>query len=623
MLGHPLSYPDNRWVCPITGVGVYKDIERNLEQRERLCRQMDSSREAASKMLAACSRSFLLWCNLFAWTYVIMESDEHGRSIRSGSPHVPFITWPCQDAAHRRMAQIRTAGGSRSVGLEKSRDMGATWICLAWCVHDCIFPGSGAPANWLIVSRKMEEVWLPGDQKALFSKIEYLIERLPESMRPSYLRREMHLSFPKRGTVIAGESTNQDVGRGDRRTTIFIDEAAAIDNLRSIDYSTNDTTPFRIFNSTNKPGSYFTSILLPSGRLTVVNLAWWDHPQKGKDRKEVIDPITGVAKFTSPWYEAECANRDAKDVAENLDMDRQGAGSLVFDSGVIQRQKAQYASQLSFRRGNVRLPVGLRIDLDASPTTWPINSAEWAEDERGGCWRWFVELNHDEMGRLRPDQRHDYGLGVDVCYGKGASLSVLSLIDFDTGWKVARWSSSHLPPEELAEVILLAGYWIGGRSKCPLVVVEANGPGDNTLVRLKRLGYGRIYAHEDVVRRAARQTLKLGWHSSRVEKARLLEAYRSSMARNLFKNMDAESLEQCLQYVHYENGGIGLATEAEETEDARRAHGDLVIGDALANLALARAPLMQIEPHQPPWGSPGYRLKRRQEKEARRRGERV
>lgn len=610
--GHPLSYAGDRWVCPATGLVVPKDPVENGLLRQRLWHYGEQSPEWAFDILRDCHASFLYWLNMFGWTYRLITHKAEGSVESSSRFDVPFITWPCQDAAIAAIQAARAAG--EPVAVEKSRDMGASWLCIAYIVWDCLFPRMGRPANWLLVSKKEEDVYTPGNQKALFTKIEYLLNRVPPWMRQPYRRVERLITMPERnGSVIAGESTNSFAGVGDRVTGLFIDEASAIETLARIEMETSDTGPFRIFNSTNRAGTYFTSHLLPSGRVRIVNLAWWDHPEKGKDRRLVEDKKTKSLRYTSPWYETQKKRRSARDVAQNLDMDRMGAGTGVFDGAVIARQKHLYGGVVVMR-GTVGLAGGVRIDRDAKPATWPKDRIEWS-DVAEGPWRWFGELVPD-TNRMRPDQRHGFVMGVDVSMGTGASPSVISVMDVDSGWKVARYLDTRTSPETLGDIIYAVGHWIGGRTGTPLVVVESNGPGRATLLRLRELSYPRIYQRENIKGLNDTTMPELGWHSGRPEKEALLSKYADALATDKYRNPDEEALDEHVTYLYYENGGIGPSAIAELKAEDRARHGDMTIADALAFFGSERVPKASIDDHVPSFGSAGDRRKRMSERQA-------
>ena len=148
---------------------IWSDPDRNREERENLlfAVEHDSTRE---RVLDLCGKSILFWVNYFAWTYNVKTVDENGNEIPAKEQHVPFITWPVQNDAFREL--ISSIQEGRDVLIDKSRDMGASWICITTAVWQWLFrPGS----QILLTSRVEDLVDRTGDPDTLFWKIDYII----------------------------------------------------------------------------------------------------------------------------------------------------------------------------------------------------------------------------------------------------------------------------------------------------------------------------------------------------------------------------------------------------------------------------------------------------------------
>jgi len=612
--GHPLTYPGDQWTCPVTGWVIAKDRSANVLQRQRLLTLADQSEVWRARWLHACAASSLVWINTCAWTYVLVEQTDTGRRQSQASPHQPFVTWPVQDAAINTLHQCEKEG--KSIVWDKSREMGATWVCLADCLHQCLFR---AGANILVASRKEDLVDRPNDPDSLFWKLDYMLDRLPWWMRPTVDRARLRMRFTDRDTGIDGDSTGDDIGRGGRRTRIVIDEAAAIDNLRSIDAATQDSTPCRIFISTPKRGSYF-GLLKRSGKLPIVRMAWWDHPEKGRGRKLVQDEETGEWYFTTPWYEAEVAKRvDAQDIAENLDIDDEGSSSVVFDPKTLHMQRALYVRPPTFR-GTVALPRGEIVDPSQEFWSRPLHKIGFVPAEAGSTGRlwWWGDLREDADGILRPPP-FPCGIGVDVAQGVGASDSVITFENAETGEQVGRWRHNLTMPNELGQFLYLLGFWLarGNPERTPTIAIEANGPGAAVILTLRRLEYPTLYRMPKDETKVRREKPNYGWTSTRHNKRSMLEVFRGALARREVQSHDAEMLDQCAAYTNYEEGGVGPLTLSGMSEEQRAQHGDMVISAMLAHEACLRMPASPEGKHEAPPGSFGWRRKRREERRRR------
>ena len=131
--------------------------------------------------------------------------------------------------------------------IEKSRDMGASWMCLmafewVWHFHSI--------SSFLLVSRKEDLVDKTNDPRSLMWKIDYMHKNQPRWLLPSIGRSNFHIINHDTGSTIDGESTTGDVARGDRRTAILLDEFASVDQGARVLAATGDATDCRVMNST-------------------------------------------------------------------------------------------------------------------------------------------------------------------------------------------------------------------------------------------------------------------------------------------------------------------------------------------------------------------------------------
>jgi hypothetical protein len=187
--------------------------------------------------------------------------------------------------------------------VEKSRDMGVTWITLAWSIHKWLFRQG---CQILIGSRKEDLVdnWTLDSH---FGKIEYYIGKLPMWMLPRGFslnahRMKLKLLNPENKNVIIGESANADFSRQGRYTIVLFDEAAFWPDLTSALRAAAQATRTRILVST--PNGYNTFARERfSVRYPVLTLHWSKHPKKDQ-----------------AWYEREKKRMSAEDVAQELDI---------------------------------------------------------------------------------------------------------------------------------------------------------------------------------------------------------------------------------------------------------------------------------------------------------------
>ena len=573
------------WTCPITGLQVPKDPTENLIWRAKLLEMAEDDPQLQEDLYTACSQSVLFFINAFVFTLRVFETKE-GKMQQAESAEVPFVTWPIQDTHIARIEHAIDDGGSLLT--DKSRDMGATWDHLTVLTHRFLFRKS---ESFLMVSRKEDALdvldGLPkdypngplSDPGTLFGKIDFIIARLPEWMLPRMSRKKLHLVNGDSAARIDGESSNSTAGSSDRRTAIFLDEFAKVEEAESIKRSTKDVTACRLVCSTpDGPGTCFSKWRL-SGGIPVFELPWWEHPEKGFERYAAQDEC-GRWKIRSPWYDAYCADATPKEVSIELDMDHLGSGDTFFEATIIEQHKRLFARPAQHR---------LTVNFDKKYSDDEIATAALKRDvdtlliKPSGTGQLLVWC---ELIKHRPDQGHTYTVAADISKGQGASNSVASIMCNETREKIAEWADANTPPYEFARIVVALSIWAGG-TKRPLVIWENNGdPGfdfGRQLVLTYR--YPNIYFDKQAGTVRERVGKRYGWRSSPEKKAAALGLLRRAYAHGRFKNHSELALNECLMYVYYEGGGIGPANLVAESGNARKAHGDRVIADMLLIVA--------------------------------------
>ncbi len=619
------KFPDfpEIWKDPITGFKVPKVPHKNLAWRSEILHRADSDTGLRSDLIAACTASTLFYINAFGWTYRQEEVDENThRTVPVTNAHVPFITWPVQDEAILAVERAIKEGGA--IGLDKSRDMGATWICLYICDKYWIFRPE---SQILILSRTEDYVDKPGNHKALFWKLDYIHSWLPEWMCPPDIhpgqtnRTRMHLKNAWNGSVIDGESTTENAARGDRRFLVFMDEFAAVtSNAQAMRSATKDVTPCRIINSTPKAGSEYSKWVL-SGKLKTVKLPWWEHPEKGLGRYVVQDEVTQKFSISSPWYDIEKEERSPLELAQELDMDHLGSGNLFFESNVLEQHKALFCFPPKARR-----KIEFKKDVPEAMISRIIKgrSMDWIRVmPTSGKFELDIYV---QLIEGRPDQSKTYTMGIDISKGQGASNSVISIRCDQTGEKVAEFANANTMPHDLARKVMAIAIWVGGANprRLPFIIWEANGPGwDFGKIVTTEYQYPFYYRDRQSGTVEGKKSKKYGFHSSRQKKEELLSLYRRKLAVGGFINHSLRAIEEAGTYVYYDDGEIGPTDLVEESKSARLTHGDRTIADALTVWTGRDIGKIKHEDAAPPGNSVGFRRKQvlgRKEREKKSRG---
>lgn len=215
--------------------------------------------------------------------------------------HLPFVLFDYQKDAIRWL--IAHIDEGKDGFIEKSRDMGISWVVFVWVpIWYWLFRDG---VNILVGSYK-EALVDNGTKDSLFGMIDYSVDSLPVWLLPKGFskkkhRTQMKLRNPVTENLITGDTMNPDFGRGSRKTVILFDELGTWDYARDAWESAGDSTACRIANSTPKGWNYYA--MLRETNIDKITLHWSLHPLKD-----------------NAWYEFEKTRRTEEEVAQELDI---------------------------------------------------------------------------------------------------------------------------------------------------------------------------------------------------------------------------------------------------------------------------------------------------------------
>jgi hypothetical protein len=604
--------------CPDTGLVIPKLPRENLEWRRNIRREANKDPGLRKVLRQACASSPIFWVNAFGWTFHQYNIREDGRqaSVKGTDAHVPFITWACQDNV---ITQLRDCiDNGENVLIDKSRDMGASWLCLTVFHWYWQFIPS---VTFLEMSRTEKYVDVRGNMDTLFEKHRYLHKMQPVWLRPEMDDNLLRLRNEKNGNLLVGESTNQHAGQGARKTAVLLDEFARVREAEEIDLALSDTTPCKIYNSTPQgPGTWF-SRLKKSRACRILELPWFAHPDKSKGAELVDDEGADIGyscvpgkKWTSPWYRHQQDTRSKRDLASNVDMNHGQAGRTFFDSGEIEQHRRRFQTaprltgRLIYSLGDQRSDS--RLKLLREEAVDEIRFIRGGDENR---WQLWCELIVN-----RPDQTHAYTIGVDISAGTGTSNSVITIYDATTNRVVAKFVSATISPYDLAEEAIKAGIWFGGLTGVAVMNWETNGGvGAQFTTRLTKIGYRVIWCRRDPTKFGKPKTNKRGWHSTPDLKEDLLGLYSNGLKTLDIITPCRETLDEALGYTYDDcwrlvAGSAGI----DEASGASATHGDRVVSEALAFIAREDVQLKSSKPPVPPKNSiEHYRRERFRQKQ--------
>ena len=297
-------------VFPVNGeiYAPFTPEQRTRLQEEHTARVMATRRHLATLKdddasiiheLTACMKSFDYWCDHYAYTF----------DPRKRPSAVSFVLYPYQREAAARIIQAIRQG--TDLLIEKSRDMGASWLVVAvltWCwLFEESFHGH-------LGSRK-EDLVDDGGPDSLLGKVDYILERLPPWMLNGYSqknRKRLRAEHPATGSLITGESANAGFGRGPRKNVVIFDEFAFTEEDEAIWTGIQDTSPCHIVVSTPCGELNKFAQLRRDGQVPVLTFHWTEHPYKDE-----------------AWYDDACARRTAREVAQELNIDYKASGGRL------------------------------------------------------------------------------------------------------------------------------------------------------------------------------------------------------------------------------------------------------------------------------------------------------
>lgn len=283
--------------------------------------------------------------------------------------HVPFLLFPRQV---EYINWLYDHWRGRKDGLvEKSRDMGVSWLCVAFSVWMWVFkPGTVIGLG----SRKESYVDELGNPASLFWKIREAIKLLPVEFRPKGFNERAHaptmrIINPENGSSIIGES-GDNIGRGNRTSIYFVDESAFIDRQEAMRAALSQTSNCKIHVSTpNGAGNAFYRDRM-SGRVDVFTFSWEQDPRKDlawyEHQKATLDPVivaqeidrNYTASVTNSWIAGDIVT--AAMMRGPLDVQAVGPFQMGIDVARFGDDKTVFV----FRRGKVVYPLITMSKLD-------------------------------------------------------------------------------------------------------------------------------------------------------------------------------------------------------------------------------------------------------------------
>jgi len=219
--------------------------------------------------------------------------------VAEATPLIPFRLFKRQ----REMVEfiICALEDQQRALIEKSRDMGATWICCWLSIWLWLFyPGSSI--GW--GSQDADDVDKIGNPSSIFQKMRIGIRNIPHDFWPEGFSDVKHMLEkriinPANGSVIIG-GVGDRIGRGERTLIYFKDESSWYEHADDIEASLSSTCRVQVdmssvhgtntlFHRSRETGiDWSPGERIPKGRTGVFVFDWRDHPGRSPEWYELL-----------------------------------------------------------------------------------------------------------------------------------------------------------------------------------------------------------------------------------------------------------------------------------------------------------------------------------------------
>lgn len=605
---------------------IPRDPRKNVEYRVALMKRCLEDEHFRSEIVELCRLSFPFFVNTFAWYF---------NPNKTGNTEVgPHILYDFQAAAAEVI--LECIAEREDLVIVKSRDMGASWLCLLVFLWLWLFRGR----KKLHMISRSEKLVDDANPDSLYWKLDFIVEGLPTWLCPPHRRTEMYLGNDVTGATITGEATTKKVGVGGRATGMLLDEFSQIEQAYKILGRTADTTYCRIFNFTHVgvgTAAYDLAERAARGEMRMLMMHWSQHPEKGAgayhfdretnhvvrhdetyeyppDFQFVMDGTPTGGPFPglrSPWYDKECRRRkDARQIAQDLDINPTGSDDQFFDPIVVRDLIDAYCREPEWRGhlehdGETGDPIRLVADPAGPLKLWVMPSM----------------VN----GELTGLPAAPYAAGGDVAAGLGATPSCLMLGDAATGLKVAEFVDAHMTPDVYAVyAVALCRLFKTAEGGPAYLAWECQGPGVAFGKRVHETGFRNYFTRKSAFRIGYQSRTDLpGWYPTPDETRAMLEKYKQALFGRRFENPSRPAMLETGAFV-FTAQGIAHAKrdKAEHHSEGRVNHSDRVIADGILVMAMeelgfgkSKPREVKVEPEETVFSVAGRRKYRARQRE--------
>lgn len=248
-----------------------------------------------------------------------------------------------------------------NVFLEKSRQMGASWVIMAVYTYWYIFYNH----KYHCISQKekdVDEIW---NIRSLLWKVRFILKNLPLRMLPQWytkdngseFNKKLHISRADWTWAITWESAHPDASRSWTYNSIFMDEMAFMDYATTINTAATMATSCRIMTSTPNGMSWEFYRM----RLLTQKRVWIDGSILPPEIKGLRYHRKDHPLYTMDWYREKVKWMSKEKIAQELEID--------YNTAIIGRVYSEFPSK----------PIPIIYDI-TKPLYVLIDNSHWWQD---------------------------------------------------------------------------------------------------------------------------------------------------------------------------------------------------------------------------------------------------
>lgn len=568
---------------------IPRDYAANLRWRLFLIRKARNNRPLQAALREACRLDVIFWINTFIWQI----NPDKGSSVG------PFICWLFQERAIEKIQWC--IKNSRSVVVEKSRKMGATWLVLIVKDYNCRFRSYYSS---LMMSKDQDAV-NGTTHESLFGKLNFIQEFMPDFIGKN-IGTKKGLKYQESNSIMIGFASTGNAGVSERGNDFLVDEMGKIVEAFEVLARTQATSLCRIFVGTHTgTGTAFHTICLDDYFQKIV-MHWTQSPEMNKGMYR-WDAKAGKMEWFRYDEESDCLEvvdgPHQYDFPDNYSFDKTGhpvggphpgVRSPGYDrafhemAGSVTEMAKDYDINPS---GSVSQFYNPLLINELSPLCRPpLGEYELEYNKETGTPTRFVHTRNgriklwcplDQSGRLPIGF---YSLGTDISTGQGVTPSCLSGWYAPTGTKLLEYIDPYIGPKEFGTfAVALARMLIDEQGLGAKIGWEHHGPGTVFGDQVwKFFKYLRIWFNVRGMALAEEMSDKPGWYPTKTARYQAHADYRQALYERRAHNLSRKALEETLNFKNID-GSVEHSQYRNKSDPAhgRENHGDIVVADVI------------------------------------------